>query len=217
MNIRFLGACKTYGKDIHAVKSLDLLIDHKEFVVLVGPSGCGKSTTLRLIAGLETLTSGDIYFDDKKMNNVEPRDRDIAMVFQNYALYPHMSVKKNIGFGLKMRKIHKTIISQQVNEVAGYLGIESLLDRKPRALSGGQKQRVALGRAMVRNPKIFLLDEPLSNLDTQLREDMRIMIKRIHGDLGTTTVYVTHDLQEAEELADRIIVMKDGEIEEERR
>ena len=215
MIVTLKNASKTYGKDIHAVKNLNLEIDHKEFVVLVGPSGCGKSTTLRLIAGLEELSAGDIFFDEKKVNNVEPRDRDIAMVFQNYALYPHMSVRKNIGFGLKMRKIHKEIIRQQVQEASEYLGIAELLDRKPRALSGGQKQRVALGRAMVREPAIFLLDEPLSNLDSQLREDMRTIIKRIHDDLGTTTVYVTHDLQEAEELADRIIEMKDGEIDEE--
>ena len=198
----------------HVVKDVDLQIHDKEFVVFVGPSGCGKTTTLRMIAGLEAITSGEILIDDTIVNDVPPMDRDIAMVFQNYALYPHMSVASNLAFGLKMRKFEKAEIEKRINNAAAILGIESLLQRKPRQLSGGQRQRVALGRAIVRDPKVFLFDEPLSNLDAKLRVAMRTEIKALHQRLKTTTVYVTHDQVEAMTMADKIVVMQDGRIEQ---
>jgi len=203
---------KTFPGGVQAVKAIDLTIRDKEFVVLVGPSGCGKSTILRMLAGLEEITSGIIRIDDKVINNVFPKDRDIAMVFQDYALYPHMTVRKNIAFGLKLRKYPREEIDKRVMEAAKILGIETLLDRKPRALSGGQRQRVAVGRAIVRHPKAFLFDEPLSNLDARLRTEMRAELKRLHGRLQTTTIYVTHDQEEAMTLGDRIVVLKDGII-----
>ncbi|MDX1701885.1 MAG: sn-glycerol-3-phosphate ABC transporter ATP-binding protein UgpC, partial [Melioribacteraceae bacterium] len=181
-----------------------------EFVVLVGPSGCGKSTVLRMIAGLEEITKGEIYIDDKLVNNVSPKDRNIAMVFQNYALYPHMNVYENIAFGLKIRKFDKSEIERRVEEAAKILGLEKLLKRKPKALSGGQRQRVALGRAIVRKPKVFLFDEPLSNLDAKLRVQMRTEISKLHNKLGTTMIYVTHDQTEAMTMGDRIVILKDG-------
>lgn len=204
---------KVYPGDVKAVDDFNLEIEDTEFVVLVGPSGCGKSTTLRMVAGLEEITSGELYINDKLVNDVEPKDRDIAMVFQNYALYPHMTVYKNMAFSLKLRKMPKDEIDQKVREAAAILGIEDLLERKPKALSGGQRQRVALGRAMVRNPAVFLLDEPLSNLDAKLRTSMRAEIIKLHQRLkadGTTFIYVTHDQTEAMTMADRIVVMKDG-------
>ena len=203
------------GNDnVQAVKNFNLEIEDKEFIILVGPSGCGKSTTLRMIAGLEEITSGELIIDDKLCNEVEPKDRDIAMVFQNYALYPHMTVYKNIAFGLQLRKMPKDEIDKRVHEAAKILEIEHLLERKPKALSGGQRQRVALGRAMVRNPKVFLLDEPLSNLDAKLRNSMRTEITKLHKKLGTTFIYVTHDQTEAMTMGDRIVVMKDGFIQQ---
>ena len=203
------------GNDnVQAVKDFNLEIEDKEFIILVGPSGCGKSTTLRMIAGLEEITSGELIIDDKLCNEVEPKDRDIAMVFQNYALYPHMTVYKNIAFGLQLRKMPKDEIDKRVHEAAKILEIEHLLERKPKALSGGQRQRVALGRAMVRNPKVFLLDEPLSNLDAKLRNSMRTEITKLHKRLGTTFIYVTHDQTEAMTMGDRIVVMKDGVIQQ---
>ena len=203
------------GNDnVQAVKNFNLEIEDKEFIILVGPSGCGKSTTLRMIAGLEEITSGELIIDDKLCNEVEPKDRDIAMVFQNYALYPHMTVYKNIAFGLQLRKMPKDEIDKRVHEAAKILEIEHLLERKPKALSGGQRQRVALGRAMVRNPKVFLLDEPLSNLDAKLRNSMRTEITKLHKKLGTTFIYVTHDQTEAMTMGDRIVVMKDGVIQQ---
>ena len=201
---------KIYPGDVVAVHDFNLEIEDKEFIILVGPSGCGKSTTLRMIAGLEEISSGEIYIDDRLINDVSPKDRDIAMVFQSYALYPHMTVYKNMAFGLELRKVPKEQIKKQVEEAAKILQIEHLLDRKPKALSGGQRQRVALGRAMVRNPKVFLLDEPLSNLDAKLRTEMRSEIAKLHNKLGTTFVYVTHDQMEAMTMGDRIVVMKDG-------
>ena len=198
----------------HAVKDVDLQIRDKEFVVLVGPSGCGKTTTLRMIAGLEAVSDGEIRIDDAVVNEVPPMDRDIAMVFQNYALYPHMSVASNMAFGLKMRKFQKADIEQRIKRAAGILGIETLLDRKPRQLSGGQRQRVALGRAIVRDPKVFLFDEPLSNLDAKLRVQMRVELKKLHERLGTTAIYVTHDQVEAMTLGDRVVVMKDGVVQQ---
>src|SRR6185295_3230838 len=177
--------------EVHAVKDVNLDIRNKEFVVFVGPSGCGKTTTLRMVAGLESITSGDVAIDDTVVNNLPPMDRDIAMVFQNYALYPHMSVRQNMAFGLRMRKFAKPDIEKRVSHAAGILGIEMLLDRKPRQLSGGQRQRVALGRAIVRDPKVFLFDEPLSNLDAKLRVQMRVELKKLHERLGTTAIYVT--------------------------
>ena len=198
----------------HAVKDVDLHIRDKEFVVLVGPSGCGKTTTLRMIAGLEAVSDGEIRIDDAVVNEVPPMDRDIAMVFQNYALYPHMSVASNMAFGLKMRKFQKADIEQRIKRAAGILGIESLLGRKPRQLSGGQRQRVALGRAIVRDPKVFLFDEPLSNLDAKLRVQMRVELKKLHERLGTTAIYVTHDQVEAMTLGDRVVVMKDGVVQQ---
>ncbi len=205
---------KTYEDGVTVIDNLNLKIKDKEFIILVGPSGCGKSTTLRMIAGLEEITDGDLLIGDKKVNNVSPKDRDIAMVFQSYALYPHMSVYKNMAFGLKNRKVPKDEIDKKVKAAAKMLDIESYLHRKPRALSGGQRQRVALGRAMVREPSVFLLDEPLSNLDAKLRTEMRSRISMLHKELQTTFVYVTHDQTEAMTMADRIVVMKDGVIQQ---
>jgi multiple sugar transport system ATP-binding protein len=205
---------KVYDGGVHAVKDVSLEIRDKEFVVFVGPSGCGKTTTLRMVAGLESITSGDIAIDDTVVNLLPPMDRDIAMVFQNYALYPHMSVYKNMAFGLKMRKFDAADIDKRVKHAAGILGIENLLDRKPRQLSGGQRQRVALGRAIVRDPKVFLFDEPLSNLDAKLRVQMRVELKKLHERLGTTAIYVTHDQVEAMTLGDRVVVMKDGVVQQ---
>jgi len=200
--------------NVDAVRGIDLDIPDNELVVLVGPSGCGKSTTLRMIAGLEEVTSGDILIGGEIVNDVPPKDRDIAMVFQNYALYPHMTAFENMSFGLKLRKVAKDEIRKRVDEAARILDINQLLDRKPKALSGGQRQRVAMGRAIVRNPKVFLFDEPLSNLDAKLRVQMRIEIKRVHQMVKTTTVYVTHDQVEAMTLADRVVVMNNGSIEQ---
>lgn len=203
---------KTYPGNVRAVHKFNLEIKDKEFIILVGPSGCGKSTTLRMIAGLEKITSGDIYIEGRLVNNIHPKDRDIAMVFQNYALYPHMTVFKNMAFSLNLKKMKKDLIRQRVGKVAKILSIDDLLNRKPKELSGGQRQRVALGRAMVRNPKVFLLDEPLSNLDAKLRAQTRTEISKLHKKLGTTFVYVTHDQTEAMTMGDRIVVMKDGLI-----
>src|SRR5205085_3286768 len=197
-----------------AVRGIDLDIDDKEFVVLVGPSGYGKSTTLRMIAGLEEITGGEISVDGEVVNDVPPKDRDMAMVFQNYALYPHMTVYQNMSFGLRLKRYPKAEIDKRVQEAARILDIKDLLDRKPRQLSGGQRQRVAMGRAIVRNPKVFLFDEPLSNLDAKLRVQMRTEIKRVHQKVRTTTVYVTHDQVEAMTLADRVVVMNRGRIEQ---
>lgn len=205
---------KTYPGNVTVIPNLDLEIRDKEFVVLVGPSGCGKSTTLRMIAGLEEITEGDLFIGEQRMNDVAPKDRDIAMVFQNYALYPHMTVYKNMAFGLELRKFSKSEIDQRVREAARILDLEEYLDRKPKALSGGQRQRVALGRAMVRDPAVFLLDEPLSNLDAKLRTAMRAEIIKLHKRLATTFVYVTHDQIEAMTMGDRICVMKDGVIQQ---
>ncbi|MCK8784956.1 sn-glycerol-3-phosphate ABC transporter ATP-binding protein UgpC [Roseomonas sp. NAR14] len=205
---------KAYEGDVQAVKGIDLDIADHEFVVLVGPSGCGKSTTLRMIAGLEEITSGEIAIGGEVVNDVPPRDRDIAMVFQNYALYPHMSVFDNMAFGLKLRHFDKAEIKRRVDEAARILDIVPLLARKPKALSGGQRQRVAMGRAIVRNPKVFLFDEPLSNLDAKLRVQMRTEIKKVHQTVRTTTIYVTHDQVEAMTLADRVVVMNHGVIEQ---
>jgi len=199
---------------VHAVKDVNLQIRDKEFVVFVGPSGCGKTTTLRMIAGLEAISSGDISIDGNVVNDLAPMDRDIAMVFQNYALYPHMSVYDNMAFGLKMRKFEKAEIEKRVKEAADILGIGDLLKRKPRQLSGGQRQRVALGRAIVRHPRVFLFDEPLSNLDAKLRVQMRVELKKLHLRLGTTAIYVTHDQVEAMTLGDRVVVMKDGWVQQ---
>ena len=212
--LKLINISKTYPNGFVAVKDFNLDIKDKEFIIFVGPSGCGKSTTLRMIAGLEEITGGELYIGDKLMNDVEPKDRDIAMVFQNYALYPHMSVYDNMAFGLKLRKVPKDQIEKLVNEAAKILGIEQLLDRKPKALSGGQRQRVAMGRAIVRNPKVFLMDEPLSNLDAKLRVQMRIEISKIHQRLEATIIYVTHDQTEAMTLGTRIVVMKDGVIQQ---
>ncbi len=200
--------------DVEAVRSISLDIPDNEFVVLVGPSGCGKSTTLRMIAGLEEITSGEISIGGEVVNDLPPKDRDIAMVFQNYALYPHMTAFENMSFGLKLRKFSKEEIKQRVELAARILDITELLDRRPKALSGGQRQRVAMGRAIVRNPKVFLFDEPLSNLDAKLRVQMRTEIKRVHQQVRTTTVYVTHDQVEAMTLADRVVVMNNGNIEQ---
>ena len=204
--------CKVYPNGFVAVKDFNLEIEDKEFIIFVGPSGCGKSTTLRMIAGLEEISDGTLKIDDKVVNDVEPKDRDIAMVFQNYALYPHMTVYDNMAFGLKLRKVPKDQIDKAVREAARILDLEKLLDRKPKALSGGQRQRVAMGRAIVRNPKVFLMDEPLSNLDAKLRVQMRIEISKIHQRLGATIIYVTHDQTEAMTLGTRIVVLKDGVI-----
>ena len=205
---------KVYDGGVHAVKNVNLEIKDEEFVVFVGPSGCGKTTTLRMVAGLEDITSGEISIDGRVVNDLAPMDRDIAMVFQNYALYPHMSVYDNMAFGLKMRKFEKLEIGQRVRDAADILGIGDLLKRKPRQLSGGQRQRVALGRAIVRHPRVFLFDEPLSNLDAKLRVQMRVELKKLHLRLGTTAIYVTHDQVEAMTLGDRVVVMKDGLVQQ---
>ena len=205
---------KVYPGDVRAVDNISYHVADKEFVVLVGPSGCGKSTTLRMVAGLEEITEGTITIGDRVVNHVPPKDRDIAMVFQNYALYPHMTVYKNMAFGLKLRKTPKAEIDQRVRNAAKILGIEHLLERKPKALSGGQRQRVAVGRAIVRNPACFLFDEPLSNLDAKLRVETRAELKRLHHRLQTTTIYVTHDQEEAMTLGDRVVVMSDGLIQQ---
>ena len=205
---------KIYDNGFEAVKDFNLEIEDKEFIIFVGPSGCGKSTTLRMIAGLEDISKGELWIGDKLCNDVEPKDRDIAMVFQNYALYPHMSVYDNMAFGLKMKKVPKDEIDKKVHEAAKVLDLEHLLDRKPKALSGGQRQRVAMGRAMVRDPKVFLMDEPLSNLDAKLRVQMRTEISKLHQRLGSTIIYVTHDQTEAMTLGTRIVVMKDGIVQQ---
>ncbi|MCX6136879.1 MAG: ATP-binding cassette domain-containing protein, partial [Ignavibacteriales bacterium] len=205
---------KEYEGGVVAVNNVNIEIRDKEFVVLVGPSGCGKSTTLRMVAGLEEITSGTISIDGNVVNDVPPKDRDIAMVFQNYALYPHMTVYENMAFGLKLRKFPKEEIDARVREAAQILGIEEYLDRKPKALSGGQRQRVAVGRAIVRKPKVFLFDEPLSNLDAKLRVAMRTEISKLHLRLGATMIYVTHDQTEAMTMGDRIVVMKDGIVQQ---
>lgn len=207
------GVTKKYG-DVVAVKAIDLEIKDKEFLVLVGPSGCGKSTTLRMVAGLEEISGGTIEIGDTVVNDIPPKDRDIAMVFQNYALYPHMDVYNNMAFGLKLRKFPKEEIDRRVKETARILGIENLLDRRPKQLSGGQRQRVALGRAIVREPKVFLMDEPLSNLDAKLRVQMRAELSKLHDRLQTTIIYVTHDQIEAMTMGDRIVVLKDGIIQQ---
>ncbi|MCD5411088.1 MAG: ATP-binding cassette domain-containing protein, partial [Clostridiales bacterium] len=199
---------KVYPGDVEAVKDFSLEIKDEEFLVLVGPSGCGKSTTLRMVAGLEEISKGELYIDDNLVNDVAPKDRNIAMVFQNYALYPHMTVYDNMAFGLKLKKVPKDEIKRRVTESARILDIEDLLKRKPKALSGGQRQRVALGRAIVRKPKVFLMDEPLSNLDAKLRVQMRTEISKLHQKLQTTFIYVTHDQTEAMTMGDRIVVMK---------
>lgn len=213
-NIILKNIKKIYPGNVVAVQDFNLEIEDKEFIILVGPSGCGKSTTLRMIAGLEDISEGELYIGDNLVNDVAPKDRDIAMVFQNYALYPHMTVFKNMAFGLTLRKLPKEEIRQKVVEAAKILDIEHLLERKPKALSGGQRQRVALGRAMVRNPAVFLLDEPLSNLDAKLRNQMRAEISKLHKNIETTFVYVTHDQTEAMTMGDRIVVMKDGYIQQ---
>ena len=205
---------KVYAGGVTAVSDFNLDIKDKEFIVLVGPSGCGKSTTLRMVAGLEEISDGELYIGDKLVNDVAPKDRDIAMVFQNYALYPHMTIYDNMAFGLKLRKTPKDEIKRRVEEAAKILGIDHLLNRKPKALSGGQRQRVALGRAIVREPKVFLFDEPLSNLDAKLRVQMRTEITKLHQRLQTTFIYVTHDQTEAMTLGDRIVIMKDGFIQQ---
>ncbi len=212
-DIQLKKLAKRYGASL-VVHEIDLEIKAGEFLVLVGPSGCGKSTTLRMIAGLEEISSGELLIGGKRMNDVAPKDRDIAMVFQNYALYPHMSVRENLSFALGLRKLPKKEIEQRVGDVASVLEIEALLDRRPGELSGGQRQRVAMGRAIVRRPKVFLFDEPLSNLDAKLRHQMRAEIKKLHQLLKTTVIYVTHDQVEAMTLADRIVVMKDGHIQQ---
>jgi multiple sugar transport system ATP-binding protein len=208
------GVGKVYDEDVVAVSDLSLSIRDGEFVVFVGPSGCGKSTVLRMIAGLEDATRGRVFIGEDLVNGLAPRDRDVAMVFQSYALYPHMSVRENLAFALKLRKLDKAEISRRVEEAAKILGMESLLDRKPRALSGGQRQRVALGRAIVREPRVFLMDEPLSNLDAGLRVRMRTEIVKLHDRIGVTTIYVTHDQAEAMTMADRIVVLKDGVVQQ---
>ena len=204
------GIKKVYDGDVTAVHDVNINIKDKEFIVLVGPSGCGKSTTLRMVAGLEDISGGELYIDGKLCNDVEPKDRDIAMVFQSYALYPHMTVRDNLGFALKLKKVPKAEIKKKVEEVAQILDITQYLDRKPKALSGGQRQRVAIGRAMVRDPKVFLMDEPLSNLDAKLRNQMRAEIIKLRSRINTTFMYVTHDQTEAMTLGDRIVIMKDG-------
>ena len=213
-NVSLRHVYKIYDGGVTAVTDFNLEIEDKEFIILVGPSGCGKSTTLRMIAGLEDISKGELYIGDMLANDVAPKDRDIAMVFQNYALYPHMTVYANMAFGLKLRKTPKEEIKERVQEAARILGIEQYLDRKPKALSGGQRQRVALGRAIVRDPKVFLLDEPLSNLDAKLRAQMRTEISKLYQRLGTTFIYVTHDQTEAMTLGTRIVVMKDGFIQQ---
>jgi multiple sugar transport system ATP-binding protein len=213
-NVTLKGIKKVYEKNVVAVQEFSLEIADKEFVVLVGPSGCGKSTTLRMIAGLEEITEGELYIGDRLVNDVAPKDRDIAMVFQNYALYPHMTVYENMAFGLKLRKVPKAEIDEKVKEAAEILGITEYLQRKPKALSGGQRQRVAIGRAIVRHPQVFLMDEPLSNLDAKLRNQMRAELIKLRQNVNTTFVYVTHDQTEAMTLGDRIVIMKDGFIQQ---
>ncbi len=213
-NVTIRNLNKNYENGFHAVKDVNLEIRDKEFMVLVGPSGCGKTTTLRMVAGLEEITSGEVLIGAQVVNHLPPMDRNIAMVFQNYALYPHKSVYQNMAFGLQMRKYPKDEIQKRVQDAAEVLGIESLLERKPRQLSGGQRQRVAVGRAIVRDPKVFLFDEPLSNLDAQLRVQMRVELKRLHERLETTAIYVTHDQVEAMTLGDRVVVMKDGWVQQ---
>jgi len=213
-DVRLEGLIKRYDGDVLAVDSLNLEVRSGELVVLVGPSGCGKSTTLRMIAGLEVITGGDLHIGERRVNDVHPRDRDIAMVFQSYALYPHMTVRENMAFGLVLRKTPRDEINKRVQEAASTLGLEELLERKPRALSGGQRQRVAMGRALVRQPQVFLFDEPLSNLDAKLRGQMRFEIARLHRQLGATMIYVTHDQVEAMTLADRIAILDQGRLQQ---
>ena len=211
--IEFRNVCKMYpGAKKNTVENFNLNIEEKEFIAFVGPSGCGKSTTLRMVAGFEEITGGELYIDGKKMNDVAPRDRGIAMVFQNYALYPHMTVEKNIGYGLKYMKLPSDQIKEKVDWAIRILGLEEYRYRKPKNLSGGQRQRVALGRAIVKNQKVFLMDEPLSNLDAKLRVSMRTEISKLHRDLGATTIYVTHDQVEAMTMADRIVIMEDVKL-----
>ena len=212
--LKFKDINKIYDNKFQAVFDFNLDVNDHEFIVFVGPSGCGKTTTLRMVAGLEEITSGELYINNRLVNDIAPKDRDIAMVFQSYALYPHMTVYDNMAFGLKLRKIPKEEIERRVNEAAAILGLEPYLNRRPKALSGGQRQRVALGRAIVRNPKVFLMDEPLSNLDAKLRVQMRSEIIKIHERVGATTIYVTHDQTEAMTMATRIVVMKDGYIQQ---
>jgi multiple sugar transport system ATP-binding protein len=213
-SVRYEGVSKVFPKDVVALARLDLEISDGEFLVLVGPSGCGKSTTLRILAGLEEPTTGSIFIADREVTRARPQDRDIAMVFQNYALYPHMSVFENMAFSLRMRRIPREVIRRNVDEAAAILGITDYLERKPRELSGGQRQRVALGRAIVRHPAVFLFDEPLSNLDAKLRVQMRSELSRLHTRLGATMIYVTHDQAEAMTLGDRIVVLKDGHVQQ---
>ena len=212
--VELQGIGKIYEGGVRAVDNVNITVNDKEFVVFVGPSGCGKSTTLRMIAGLEDITEGELYIDGELVNDTPPKDRNIAMVFQNYALYPHMTVFENMAFGLKIKKVEKTEINRRVNEAARILDIEKLLDRKPRALSGGQRQRVAVGRAIVRDPKVFLFDEPLSNLDAKLRLQMRAELSELHHRLDATMIYVTHDQVEAMTMASKIVVMKDGKVQQ---
>jgi multiple sugar transport system ATP-binding protein len=212
--VEIKGVSKVYEGNVRAVENANITVEDKEFVVLVGPSGCGKSTTLRMVAGLEEITEGELYIDGELMNDVPPKDRNIAMVFQNYALYPHMSVYENMAFGLRIKKVPKDEIDRRVKDAAKILDIEKLLDRKPKALSGGQRQRVAVGRAIVRNPKVFLFDEPLSNLDAKLRVQMRAELSGLHLRLNATMIYVTHDQVEAMTMANKIVVMKDGLVQQ---
>ena len=205
---------KSYDNKTYVVEDFNLVVNEKDFVVFVGPSGCGKTTVLRMIAGLENITSGEIYINEVLSNNCKPQDRDLAMIFQNYALYPHLSVYDNIAFSLNMKKERKIEIQEKVEKTADILGVRKLLDRKPKSLSGGEKQRVAMGRAIIRSPKAFLMDEPLSNLDAKLRTQMRIELKRLHKEMGFTIIYVTHDQIEAMTLGTRIVVMKDGIIQQ---
>lgn len=213
--MEFKNICKKYeNAERNSVTDFNLTIEEKEFIAFVGPSGCGKSTTLRMVAGFEEITSGDLYIDGKRVNDMAPRDRGIAMVFQNYALYPHMTVEKNIGYGLRNMKVPEAEVQKKVDWAIRILGLEEFRTRKPKNLSGGQRQRVALGRAIVKNQKLFLMDEPLSNLDAKLRVSMRNEISKLHRELGTTTIYVTHDQVEAMTMADRIVIMKDGVIQQ---
>jgi multiple sugar transport system ATP-binding protein len=212
--VELKGVSKVYEKSVRAVDNVNIVINDQEFVVFVGPSGCGKSTTLRMIAGLEDISEGEVYIDGNLVNNVPPKDRNIAMVFQNYALYPHMTVYDNMAFGLKIRKVDKKEIERRVHEAARVLDIEKLLDRRPRQLSGGQRQRVAVGRAIVRDPKVFLFDEPLSNLDAKLRVQMRAELIDLHNRLKATMIYVTHDQVEAMTMGDKIVVLKDGKVQQ---
>ncbi|MDR1574826.1 MAG: sn-glycerol-3-phosphate ABC transporter ATP-binding protein UgpC [Treponema sp.] len=212
--VELKGISKVYEGNVRAVDNANIVVEDKEFVVFVGPSGCGKSTTLRMVAGLEDITEGELYIDGDLMNDVPPKDRNIAMVFQNYALYPHMSVYENMAFGLRIKKVPKADIDRRVKDAAKILDIEKFLDRKPKALSGGQRQRVAVGRAIVRNPKVFLFDEPLSNLDAKLRVQMRAELSDLHLRLNATMIYVTHDQVEAMTMANKIVVMKDGKVQQ---